>query len=177
MKENGFYHDGIWNSVIETGGKKLRHRVEIIVFQDHQIFCDVKPDGTVRFPGGSTEPDCDPIVQVINELHEEALINAVNVTHMDSMARFFGPKLKRPKWMDNLPVKYDGYFNDLYCGIYAGKYNGAVENKDRDESMANNGKFVAVDVIFPKLEVFYQTAILRYQKAESENFKRYTPVY
>lgn len=172
MEKTGFYHDGIWNSVVEKHGKKYRHRVEIIVFRDRSIYAAIRSNGEVRFPGGSTEKDVSDKVQVLNELHEEAFIDAVNIQFMATRTREFGSSLKKPKWMANLPFQYDGYIDDVYCGIYNGDFNGHVDECDKDETIAN-GDFVAIDTIFPKLDKFYHLIITKYLSQNEKNLTRF----
>lgn len=163
MKENGFYHDGIFNSVVEIGGKPFRHRVEILVLQANpkSVFLSIKPNGKVSLPGGSTEVDCSMAQQVLNELHEEAFLDAVFVEHMHQRKRVFGKDCNRPKWMAELPVQYAGYLDEIYCGTYAGKWHGHVERHDLDDSI-RAGKFVTLEKAFTLLEPIYKQCIVKY---------------
>lgn len=164
-----FTHDGMNNSVIKVNGKKYRKRVETLVIKDDTVYV-ARKKGIVIVPGGSTEPDVDDITQAIHECQEEAHITPKELKYIGYYVTDYDSNNPRPKWMDDLVVKYDGIITLVYIGKYHKAYNKYVKLRDRSQVIAN-GDFVPIESVIGEMNDIHKEALLhrgdKYMSIES----------
>ena len=155
--QEGFVdRNGIWNSVVTKNGKVYRERCETLIIKNGKVYLYIKPNGGYAIPGGSTEPNKTVISQLQNECKEEARINIKNSRYIGSYERLYD---KIPKWMVDLPIKYDGLLTHLYVSDYDSKYNGDIDEHDIDEKMIKRGKFYNIDEVYDMLSEQHKAAL------------------
>lgn len=132
LKDGGYISkDGLWNSIMQdTDGKLYRVAVETIVVNKDRVFCQVKKNNTLKFPGGSTERGLTYEEQAKNECREEARINVRNIIYTGKIHK---DSKYRASWWSRLPVMYDGKVSYIYIALYDSKYTGYIDKADRDD--------------------------------------------
>lgn len=150
--------NGIQHSIIEFDGNGIwmRKRAEMIMLRTNnegqiEIFLQKKEayDGAIkfRFPGGSVNAGESYLDAAIRECQEEAL-SCVDRNSVVNSGRYFPLAYiaccdDYNKWVkENIPSEYrwKSYFTAIYAGYYACKYNGYVNDVDRDE-IATEGRW------------------------------------
>lgn len=135
----GFYVNGTFNSLVVVDGKSYRKRVEILVTQGNKIFLAFKPGSKeYEIPGGSSERNIPDAVQVIHECQEEAGFTPKNIQYKLTYKFDYDEVInKRPKWMNQLPILYDGVIDVIYKGEYDCPYYGMIDDNDKSELIAH----------------------------------------
>jgi 8-oxo-dGTP pyrophosphatase MutT (NUDIX family) len=149
---------------VKINGKNYRHRVECLILNGDSVYI-AKKDKGYAVPGGSTEKDVDDQAQAVNECQEEAHITP---RHLKKYGRYmvnYGTDKAAPKWMAQLPVKYDGMVTDVYVGEYHDKFTGYVDPRDRSDSIAS-GDWIALDEAMKVLRKEHKDAINQYRRSE-----------
>lgn len=100
------------------------------------IICKKHKDG-YSMPGGGWNKGEDPRHAAIRELHEETLSKVRNVQQCGLLIECDGSKDKVQKWVKDHVANEDdwwyGYYSVVFIGIYNGKYEGTVEELDKEE--------------------------------------------
>lgn len=159
--DGGFYHNGRWNSIKihdEYPDKLLRHRVEILIFKGKALYMRMESGNMYRIPGGSTERDTSNIQQVENEALEEARLLCKNITHTGMSYVELYPNPSK----GDLPIQYDGSFNEIYIGEFDSEYTDDIDKRDEDVDMAKNGAFYDYAQVKDILRVEHKKACLYY---------------
>lgn len=154
--DEGFYSkDGkCWNSVISYNGKKYRHKVETIVFDnENKIYMRIKNNECI-FPGGSTEKDVPNIVQAENEVKEEARIKIKDI-------KYTGVNYIKNVDFNIEGHDYDGCYIEVYIAKYNGDFIGYIAPTDRDDDMYRHGNFYKFDDVADLLYGVHKNIILK----------------
>lgn len=164
--DSGFYLDGTYYSIRWIDKKPYRDRVETLIVKDrNKVYLRLLQDNSqfqYTIPGGGLDLDSSPIIQAENEINEEALISVknmsatgitfVNVYKDDSRSKF--------RHIKNFPIRYKGAFTELFIAEYDGKFTGHVDEKDLDNKMANEGKFISIQEVLPLLMDKHKDALI-----------------
>lgn len=173
--QEGFRDEnGIWNSVVSKKGKVYRERCETLIIRNGKVFLYIKPNGGYAIPGGSTEPDKTIVSQLENECREEARINIKNSVYVGSYYKLYE---KTPKWMENLPVKYDGLLTHLFVSKYDSMYNGDIDEHDIDKKMIDNGRFYNINEVSDILSKQHREALSKSLVTESSTLGAESNMY
>lgn len=164
IKDRGFYNDGIWNSLIEKDGKYYRERVETFVFKGKKVFCQIRDNGTIKLPGGSTERGMTNIAAAEKEIHEEM---RSTVTNMKETGVVYILEQKPSEWMSILPIKYNGRITTIYTAKYKGKYTGKIDKADYDD-LYLKGKWYNISDIYDYCNKYQKEVLSRYMKPIEE---------
>ena len=164
IKDRGFYNDGIWNSLIEKDGKYYRERVETFVFRGKKVFCQIRDNGTIKLPGGSTERGMTNIAAAEKEIHEEM---RATVTNMKETGVVYILEQKPSEWMSILPIEYNGRITTIYTAKYKGKYTGKIDKADYDD-LYLKGKWYNISDIYDYCNKYQKEVLSRYMKPIEE---------
>lgn len=164
-----YVNDGKNNCCVNIKGYKepFRARSEMLIFKDDKIYLSKIPNKfsevfkrNYQVSGGSWEPKEKPQNAAIRETQEELMVNVKNVKYVGNFL-----VLGVAKWVkDNIPKdkQWCGYYNELFIGEYDGKYNGKVNEEDKEIKMKNTAKFYNIDKIYNDLCPEHQYAIDTY---------------
>lgn len=164
IKDRGFYNDGVWNSLIEKDGKYYRERVETFVFRGKKVFCQIRDNGTIKLPGGSTERGMTNIAAAEKEIHEEM---RATVTNMKETGVVYVLEQKPSEWMSILPIEYNGRITTIYTAKYKGKYTGKIDKADYDD-LYLKGKWYNISDIYDYCNKYQKEVLSRYMKPIEE---------
>ena len=141
IKDGGYYHDGEWNSIIESKGKLYRHRVECLILNsDGDVYLQKLSDGSYRIPGGSTNKGLSDPEQVARECLEEARIVVKNIRKTNKSYVIEQPP---KRWMieKKLPILWDGKYIDIYLADFV-RFDKTFKPKEVDyDDMYKYGDF------------------------------------
>ncbi len=117
----GFYVDGTFHSLVCVDGKSYRRRVEILCFRDRDIFLDFNRRRTdYTIPGGECERNLPDAVQLIRECEKMGSFLPKNIEYkLTYKIEYDEISNPRPKWMNQLPILYDGVINCVYTGEFS----------------------------------------------------------
>lgn len=164
IKDRGFYNDGVWNSLIEKDGKYYRERGETFVFKGKKVFCQIRDNGTIKLPGGSTERGMTNIAAAEKEIHEEM---RATVTNMKETGVVYILEQKPSEWMSILPIEYNGRITTIYTAKYKGKYTGKIDKADYDD-LYLKGKWYNISDIYDYCNKYQKEVLSRYMKPIEE---------
>ena len=164
IKDRGFYNDGVWNSLVEKDGKYYRERVETFVFKGKKVFCQIRDNGTIKLPGGSTERGMANIAAAEKEIHEEM---RATVTNMKETGVVYILEQKPSEWMSIFPIEYTGRITTIYTAKYKGKYTGKIDKADYDD-LYLKGKWYNIDEIYDYCNKYQKEVLSRYMKPIEE---------
>lgn len=146
---------GIWNSMVTIDGKIYRERCEALIIKENQVFLNIRRNG-YKLPGGSTERYKTIEEQLAAECREEARINIRDPKYIASYISYWD---KPPVYLDENAKKYEGKYTHSYLAYYSSRYNGFIDEHDKDEDMYLNGKFYNIPDVFHLLRKEHKTAI------------------
>lgn len=164
-----YINNGTNNCCVNIEGYRepFRARSEMLILKDGKIYLakiQNKFNEVFRrnysVSGGSWEPKEKPQDAAIRETQEELMVNVKNVSYVGNFL-----VLGVAKWVkDNIPKdkQWCGYYNELFIGEYDGKYNGKVDEEDKEIKMKNAAKFYDIDKIYNDLCPEHQYAIDTY---------------
>lgn len=168
LKDGGFYDaDGVWNSIVQVDDKLYRGRVETLVFNGGKLYIqlvdrDDNDNGTrYRIPGGSLEKGIPNQEQAHAECMEEARLLIKN-------CRFSGITYTEitgmPTWAKGIgsPVEWVGKYNEVYYAEFYKIYTGYIKQRDRDDIMLKDGKFIPIEDIYNILIPEHQKVVDMY---------------
>lgn len=154
---NGFFKDGVWNSLVVKNGKRYRERVETLILRGDSVFLRKKSTSDYKIPGGSTEKNRSMKDQAISECQEEARLTPRNLKYFGCYEK---PYVKGPE--------YDGYICHIFVGEFFKKYSGNIDECDRDEKMLREGKFYKLGEVSDILIPEHINAIKAYHQMEND---------
>ena len=161
IKSWGIYDmNGIYNQCLKVSGfdKPVRGRSEILIVKDDEVFLSFDKGEEYRLPGGSWESNENHMDSAMREAQEEVRINVKNVRPASAYMMYSD---KPSKWvMDKIPEKdwWYGYYTEVYIGQYESRYDGNIDENDKD-TMINTGKFYKISDVYDKLLPIHQKAI------------------
>lgn len=150
-KEYGIYVDGKYNAIAQVKGFnfKCRGRSELLVIKGDSVYLAKDKNGlygNYSVPGGGWDPKEPHDVSAVREAEEEARLSTTNVQYGGNyLTEYAEPK----KWVkENLPKKdqWRGYYTEVYIGEYTGKFNGHIDEEDKDD-IINVGKFYPISEV------------------------------
>lgn len=100
-----------------------------------------------HFPGGGWDPNEDPQDAAIREAQEECRINVKDVKFCTDMLEYDSDKVA--SWVrKNVPEEHwwYGYYSKIYAGIYKSKFNGKIEDVDKDPEMLSGQWYSYKDI-------------------------------
>ena len=156
IKQGGYYDiEGLWNNITEIDGKIYRGRVETFVIDDSKkIFMELKPGNKYRIPGGSFERNTSHLTQAYSEVLEEARIVCDEIVYSGvSYIKTFDNKL------DIEGISWDGTYNEVFIGHYSDQYSGYIHPKNKDNTMAKNGRWYEYSEISDILSDHHKEAL------------------
>ncbi|MCM1230127.1 MAG: GNAT family N-acetyltransferase [Ruminococcus flavefaciens] len=149
---------GVWNSKRVIKGKSYREIVETIIVRGDQILIRIKPDGSYRFPGGSTEPNITLAQQAIKECQEEVHVTPKNLKYYGHYQFFF-----------DKGIEYDGKYVHVFVGEYDKDFNGYVKKVDQDEKMLKESTWRPISEVYSMLQKEHQDALNAWRGVITEN--------
>ena len=150
-KEYGIYVDGKYNAIAQVKGFnfKCRGRSELLVIKGDSVYLAKNKSGlygNYSVPGGGWDPKEPHDVSAIREAEEEARLSTTNVQYGGNyLTEYDEPK----KWeKEKIPKKdqWRGYYTEVYIGEYTGKFNGHIDEEDKDD-IINVGKFYPISEV------------------------------
>lgn len=150
-KEYGIYVDGKYNAIAQVKGFnfKCRGRSELLVIKGDSVYLAKDKSGlygNYSVPGGGWDLKEPHDVSAVREAEEEARLSTTNVQYGGNyLTEYAEPK----KWVkENLPKKdqWRGYYTEVYIGEYTGKFNGHIDEEDKDD-IINVGKFYPISEV------------------------------
>jgi len=150
-KEYGIYVDGKYNAIVQVKGFnfKCRGRSELLVIKGDSVYLAKNKSGlygNYSVPGGGWDPKEPHDVSAIREAEEEARLSTTNVQYGGNyLTEYAEPK----KWeKEKIPKKdqWRGYYTEVYIGEYTGKFNGHIDEEDKDD-IINIGKFYPISEV------------------------------
>lgn len=150
-KEYGIYVDGKYNAIAQVKGFnfKCRGRSELLVIKGDSVYLAKNKSGlygNYSVPGGGWDPKEPHDVSAIREAEEEARLSTTNVQYGGNyLTEYAEPK----KWeKEKIPKKdqWRGYYTEVYIGEYTGKFNGHIDEEDKDD-IINIGKFYPISEV------------------------------
>ena len=158
---------------------KCRGRSEVIIFKDDQIFlaknkrglCSSKANMIYDVPGGSWDKgDNDHALSAVREAEEEVRIKVSKPLYVGSYAVIY----EQPhRWVrETVPkeVQWKGYYSEVYLALYKSKYNGFIDELDKDD-MINYGKFYPIKEVYNDLHPIHKKAVDMYLGKITESFE------
>lgn len=145
----------------EVGGK-------LYVYLRKNKGTDLKANGKYSAPGGGWNKSETPMDAAIREAQEEARINVDRVRFCGTLIEYHDTVAKWVK--DNVENPNDwwyGYYSKIYVGFYAGKYNGKIEERDKESSFIKDGNFYLYDDVVYDIPGPYAEAIDLYIQGKS----------
>lgn len=146
-----FDHNGIPNAYIEEDGEKYRVRVETLILKGKDkvlLYKTGKKDQYNRLykiPGGSIEPGLSLEDVAEKECREEVRINIKNLKCRSKVKMKYD---EIPKWQKEVlwPLGLDciGVIIFIYTATYDSKYNGDIDENDRDDNMYKHSRFYSI---------------------------------
>lgn len=173
--------EGVDNCCLKIKGysKPMRGRSSMISLNkiDDKLCVLVKLHsvGDYGMPGGGWDKKEDPKAAAIRELHEETSTDVRDVARMGILVEYRDDKNKVADWVkEHIPEKdwWYGYYSVIYVGVYNGKWNGHVDEIDKESGF----KWEEVDKIKDKLPKEYLDAINGYLDGNNlmeSNLKKY----
>ena len=130
--------DKDYNPFYIVGKKRLRVRVETLVFNDNNQILVVKRNKPNKYgnyytlPGGGIDKDRTFAQQARKECQEEALINIEDIQYTgQSYIRYYD---KTPEWMDRVKIgPCHGSISFVFIAKYKNKFKGHIRDIDKDE--------------------------------------------
>lgn len=161
-------HNGIPNAYIEENGKKYRVRVEVLIIKNNRVLLYKiskidQYNRRYKIPGGSTEPGLSLEDVAKKECREEVRINIKNLKYRSKMKIEY---TEIPKWQKEilwpLGLNYVGVIVYIYTAEYDSKYNGVIDENDRDQDMLDNSRFYSIED--PILSIEHKEVLKQYKK-------------
>ena len=123
-----------------------------------------KKDGFLYdVPGGGWMPGETPMHTAIRETREEARINVIDVKYIGDYVVYYDEPKDWVKKEIPLADQWRGYFTSVYIGTFDGKYDGEIDESDRDV-IIETGDFIDLSIIAHKLNPVHMIAIAAYNK-------------
>lgn len=150
-KEYGILVDGKYNAIAQVKGYnfKCRGRSELLVIKGDNIYLAKDKEGlygNYSVPGGGWDPKEPHDVSASREAEEEARLSTKNVQYGGNyLTEYPEPH----KWVqEKIPKKdqWRGYYTEVYIGEYTGKFNGHIDEEDKDD-IINVGKFYPISEV------------------------------
>ena len=156
-------HFDIYNACVKVEGydKPFRGRSEILIIKGDKVFISFRklsPRGKYDLPGGGWDPNENHMDSAIREAKEEVRMNVTDVKPAGAYVEYSDVPAR---WvMANIPKKdwWYGYYTEVYIGNYSSKYDGFINEHDKDQ-MINTGKWYKIKDIYKKLLPVHQKAI------------------
>lgn len=167
--------DGVDNACvnIRNYSKPFRARSSMIILrkQGNKVYVylrknkgdEIKRNGKYSVPGGGWEKGERPIDAAIREAQEEARINVDEVRFCGTLLEYHDTVAKWVK--DNVENPNDwwyGYYSKIYVGFYAGKFNGHIDERDKETEFIKDADFYAYEDVILDLPGPYADAIDMY---------------
>jgi 8-oxo-dGTP pyrophosphatase MutT (NUDIX family) len=168
-KSFDYINNGHHNAIVKVKGcdKYLRGRCEAIIVKDNQVLLDMKNSGyktnnSYAVPGGTWDGNENHYNSVMRECEEEVRIRVENPIFIDSYINL----LDKPKnWViESVPKDkwWYGYYTEVYLCSYKGKYNGHIDDFDKDD-MIKTASFYDIDKVYNQLRDEHKKAIDYYK--------------
>lgn len=150
-KEYGILVDGKYNAIAQVKGYnfKCRGRSELLVIKGDSVYLAKGKEGlygNYSVPGGGWDPKEPHDISAIREAEEEARLSTKNVQYGGNyLTEYSEPH----KWVqEKIPKKdqWRGYYTEVYIGEYTGKFNGHIDEEDKDD-IINIGKFYPISEV------------------------------
>lgn len=150
-KEYGILVDGKYNAIAQVKGYnfKCRGRSELLVIKGDSVYLAKGKEGlygNYTVPGGGWDPKEPHDVSAIREAEEEARLSTKNVQYGGNyLTEYSEPH----KWIqEKIPKKdqWRGYYTEVYICEYTGKFNGHIDEEDKDD-IINVGKFYPISEV------------------------------
>lgn len=150
-KEYGILVDGKYNAIAQVKGYnfKCRGRSELLVIKGDSVYLAKGKEGlygNYSVPGGGWDEKEPHDVSSIREAEEEARLSTKNVQYGGNyLTEYSEPH----KWVqEKIPKKdqWRGYYTEVYIGEYTGKFNGHIDEEDKDD-IINVGKFYPISEV------------------------------
>lgn len=176
-KSYGINIDGKYNAIVEIDGEsaRMRGRSELLIINNNMIYLSKSKKGlcgNYDVPGGGWNEGEDHSKSAIREAQEEARLKSKNVNY----AGYYTVIYDQPhEWIRNkVDPKYQwrGYYTEVFIGEYAGRYNGKIDDIDKDE-LIDTGKFYPIEEVYDELHPIHQKAIDEYL-SKNESYYRVT---
>ena len=146
IKDGGFYHKGVWNSLIKYKGKLCRYKVETLILDGKgNVYLQKVENGKYRIPGGSTEKICSNIEQAVRECLEEARIIVKDIIY-SGVNYIENTTQKQKQWAveHDMPIVYDAYLHELYIAKFD-RYDKVFKPDPKDyDDMFKTGRFYPI---------------------------------
>jgi len=147
--------NGVANCCVDIKGFKhpFRARSTMIPLRYNngklEVFakCKEKYGFKYHFPGGGWDPNEDPKDAAIRESQEECRLNVKEVKLCTDMLEYDSNKVA--SWVkENVPEEHwwYGYYSKIYAGIYTSKFNGKIEDVDKDPEMLSGQWYIYEDI-------------------------------
>ena len=150
-KEYGINVNGKYQPIAKVKGFnfKCRGRSELLVIKGNSVYLAKDKEGlygNYSVPGGGWDATEPHDVSASREAEEEARLSTKNVQYGGNyLTEYPEPH----KWVqEKIPKKeqWRGYYTEVYIGEYTGKFNGHIDEEDKDD-IINVGKFYPISEV------------------------------
>lgn len=165
-KEYGINVNGKYQPIAKVKGFnfKCRGRSELLVIKGNSVYLAKDKEGlygNYSVPGGGWDATEPHDVSASREAEEEARLSTTNVQYGGNyLTEYDEPK----KWVkEKIPKKdqWRGYYTEVYIGEYTGKFNGHIDEEDKDD-IINVGKFYPISEVRDVLNPVHRRIIDAY---------------
>ena len=150
-KEYGILVNGKYQPIAQVKGYnfRCRGRSELLVIKGDSVYLAKGKEGlygNYAVPGGGWDEKEPHDVSAIREAEEEARLSTKNVQYGGNyLTEYSEPH----KWVqEKIPKKdqWRAYYTEVYIGEYTGKFNGHIDEEDKDD-IINVGKFYPISEV------------------------------